>query len=845
MKKKKLLIVLAMLLGCIANAQNTNEIGNILEYFKNVAQYDSKCTQEKVYLHLDNNAYFIDETIYFKAYIVRASSMKYTDLSKVLYVEILDDHGNTIERKNYEIIDGQASGSISLNNLIHGGYYEIRAFTRAMLNWDGEYCFSRVIPVYQTENTTGDYFNGYIYKKEGEDFLPMKRKEPNTLRGDSAIKDGVFVEMYPEGGALVEKDCPQKIAYRITDKNGNPVNISECKILNGTTVIGTTKTQHEGMGEFTIPAWSSSIKMSMEFDGKNREFSLPAPKKSGISAILQRDGNNWGFDINYTPDLNGKYLGVSVTCRGAACVFDTIQLNGTPHWSVAESKLHYGINQITLINSDGNVLWERLVWRRPDYPVSLEIKQNENSYQPFAPIVLNMTLADKKGNPCNAYFSLAVHDQTTEVEGNDCGIAQDLLLSSDIRGYISHPEYYFESDDETHAKNLDLLLLVQGWRRYDFNEMTGKKPFKLVQPVETGQLLTGHLLENKGKRLPIAGADLKVDIFLPGLRATGECKTDTNGSFALMPPKYYSDGVGRFYTYENGKPKTMRIFLERDFAPTPRMFDVQEFNLSQYVHKPTVNTEEIFAWQDTIKKSDIILNEAVVKGKRKDIRDGQDKWNGGEGFAQRNADIYYNINFEAMKYCDKGEDDPLVWDLLKSINKNFDYTTEDASIAGTNYKFTYRNRPAVVLRKNTVQDSEQRMDNMVIYASEVSRIYIVTDQEKMRRVLPDFGKDNDRTIAILLYGNDDKPMLKEKSKTKVVRFFGYSEDPGFPLPDYRKRDLPDKHDFRRTLYWNPDVLADENGKATVTFYSNSREGVKLGITARSVLPDGELIDFER
>lgn len=275
------------------------------------------------------------------------------------------------------------------------------------------------------------------------------------------------------------------------------------------------------------------------------------------------------------------------------------------------------------------------------------------------------------------------------------------------------------------------------------------------------------------------------------------------------------------------------------------MFDVQEFNLSQYVHKPTVNTEETFAWQDTIKKSDIILNEAVVKGKRKDIRDGQDKWNGGEGFAQRNADIYYNINFEAMKYCDKGEDDPLVWDLLKSINKNFDYTTSDASIAGTNYRFTYRNRPAVVLRKNTVQDSEQRMDNMVIFASEVSRIYIVTDQEKMRHVLPDFGKDNDRTIAILLYENDEKPMLKEKSKTKVVRFFGYSEDPGFPLPDYRKRDLPDKQDFRRTLYWNPDVLADENGKATVTFYSNSRQGVKLGITARSVLPDGELIDFER
>ena len=64
-------------------------------------------------------------------------------------------------------------------------------------------------------------------------------------------------------------------------------------------------------------------------------------------------------------------------------------------------------------------------------------------------------------------------------------------------------------------------------------------------------------------------------------------------------------------------------------------------------------------------------------------------------------------------------------------------------------------------------------------------------------------------------------------------------------PDYRKRDLPDSNDFRRTLYWNPDVLTDENGRASVVFYSNARPGVKLGITARAVLPDGSILDFSR
>lgn len=845
MKRPVMFIAFAIAICSQAVAQNMGGIGNILEYFKNVAQYDSRCTQEKVYLHLDNNAYFIDENVYFKAYVVRASSLKYTDMSKVLYVELLDDHGNTVERKNYEIIDGQASGSIPLSGLIHGGFYEIRAFTRAMLNWDGNYCFSRVVPVYQTKEVSGDYFNPYIYAVNGADQLPMMRDEPNTLRGDSAKRNGVFVEMYPEGGALIEKNCPQKIAYRITDKNGNPVNSAECKIVDGNGETVNSKVMHEGMGELLISSWEKDLKLVVETEGKEREFNLPIARKSGISAVLQRKLDSLHFDINYTTDLEGQYVGVCVTCRGAACVFDTVRLDGKAHWEMSESKLHYGINQITLIDSHGDILWERLVWRKPDYPVNFTIKQNREIYEPYSPIVLDMKLADKNGNPCNAYFSLSVRDQTTEQKGNDCGIAEDLLLSSDIRGYVSRPELYFESDDEVHSKWLDLLLLVQGWRRYDFNEMAGKKPFKLVQPVETGQLLVGHLLENRGKRLPVSGADLKVDIFLPGLRAKGECKTDTNGSFALLPPKYYGEGTGRFYTYENGKPKTMRIFLDRAFAPKPRMFDVQEFNLNPYVHKPVAAQDETFAWNDTVKKSDIVLDAAVVRGKRKDIRDGQDKWNGGEGFAMRNADICYNIDFEAMKYCDKGEDDPLVWDLLKSINKNFDYTTADAELAGIKYVFTYRNRPAVVFMRNTEQNTDEHMDNLTLMASEVSRIYIVADQEKVRRVLPEYGSKDNNTTAIFLYGNGDRHMLKDKSKTKVVRFFGYSEDPEFDLPDYRKRDLPNPKDFRRTLYWNPDVLADKDGRATVMFYSNSRPGVKLGITARTVLPDGEIVDFER
>jgi hypothetical protein len=48
----------------------------------------------------------------------------------------------------------------------------------------------------------------------------------------------------------------------------------------------------------------------------------------------------------------------------------------------------------------------------------------------------------------------------------------DLLLSSELQGFVPHADYYFESDDDEHHRHLDLLMMVQGWRRYDYEELT-------------------------------------------------------------------------------------------------------------------------------------------------------------------------------------------------------------------------------------------------------------------------------------------------------------------------------------------------------------------------------------
>ena len=112
---------------CCGNIMAQDEsMTKLKQFFRNISMYHNMYTQEKVYLHLDNNGYFPGETIWFKAYVVNAGTLLPTDMSKVLYVELLTPEGEVFQRKKYPIKNGRTWGEIKLEDLIHSGYYEIR-----------------------------------------------------------------------------------------------------------------------------------------------------------------------------------------------------------------------------------------------------------------------------------------------------------------------------------------------------------------------------------------------------------------------------------------------------------------------------------------------------------------------------------------------------------------------------------------------------------------------------------------------------------------------------------------------------------------------------------------------
>ena len=227
--KRLIYILFLVLLALPLHAQN-EETSRILSYIQKAMNFNKVVPQEKVYLHFDNMGYFENETLWFKAYVTRTDNGHLSDLSKVLYVELLNPSGDIVRTCKYPIDTlGVSHGDIRLDSLLTSGYYEVRAYTRYMTNWGTNAVFSRVFPVFKKPAKEGDYSDLTI-----RTMLYYARDPNNRVSEDSlyqkALDDGIYtsdllktisVKFYPEGGDLIAgKKC--RVAMLAVDDNGHP-----------------------------------------------------------------------------------------------------------------------------------------------------------------------------------------------------------------------------------------------------------------------------------------------------------------------------------------------------------------------------------------------------------------------------------------------------------------------------------------------------------------------------------------------------------------------------------------------------------------------------------------------
>lgn len=847
---KHLFLALGLLLThsfpCMAKNDSIRNFANTVNRFNKVFP------QEKVYLHLDNTGYFKNEKIWFKAYITRTDNDSLGSMSKVLYVELINPYGDIEKSVKLPILDGQAHGDIDLAELLNSGFYEIRAYTRYMLNWGTDAIFSRVIPIFEAPATEGDYSKPAIATRIPDRIQPVKR-----VVADEGNKK-VNVNFYPEGGKFV-RGLPGRMAFSVTDKNGAGIKAA-CQFKKDGTFIGhPVETNEDGRAVIETGADNSGLELVIQTAaGYKKTVELPSPEESGCSLVADMtDGDSITIKLSCTPNLYRQGVGIVWLNRGHLydCKESILSENGLClRFGCGDRR--GGVNQIAVIDKHGEILASRMVFVYPSNDMS------EISFQiPDTTLSRNIKLVAR--TVPNSCFSMSVTDASSQTGGWYGNIATWHLLTSDIKGYIKNPEYYFESDDSEHRRNADLLMLVQGWKRYDLKMMEGKANFNLLHPVEKSLLIDGKL-KPRSKKNKVDLVDLSVMLLnTSGDRLYGQTRTNQNGNFAFAMPDCYRSWTMIIMTAKESKFRNYHVGINRHFSPALR--NVSPLETEQLELEPPAFTVNRFKDNNASGKMDGVLTLQEVDVVAKKWTSARQAWES-EDRGALNALIKYDCEKDADNIIDRGEEVPTLIDYLKQKNPLIDGNDNLSGSYGKNEIFnafyndgpSYDRMPIIwivnnsflggtsfftrVSRRNSASPDmlDPSSDESTVYfptsLDEVKRVYISFGGNDWKRFLPAIDLIGENIVTIYVYTTGNAGMRYGKG-VRLTYFDGYNLSSSYEenmLAGIR----PDR-DYRRTLYWNPDVKADTNGEATIEFTNNTK-GTMFCISAEGMTADGKV-----
>ncbi len=802
--------------------------------------------QEKVYLHFDNTGYYMGEKIWFKAYVVRADNGHPTDKSRVLYVELLDAKGDVIEQRKLKIDEkGQARGDLPLDNLLRTGFYEVRAYTRYMTNWGSHAAFSRVFPVFRNSKTTGQD------SLKGE--TDNHRHRLPDLRGkDTLYRERLNVTFYPEGGRLV-KGLKSRVAFQVYDNDGRHVKVSgEVKDKRDTTVCHVVS-DSLGCGIFEIEPDGSPLRLCLEDGrGKERDFPLPAPRTDGcVLSLDMLQDDTVDFSVCGTEGIRHELLGYVLMNYGRVLTCDTFTIGSGFRKSFCRETLPEGVNQLTVFDGTGRVWAERLFFICPDAAPEerIHIEPQTPAPSPYDKVKLEVHTLP------GTTFSFSAMDANALTNGKSGNVKTWLLLSSELKGYIARPEYYFEADDAEHRRAADLLMMTQGWRRYDWEQLSGYHPMALTQPAENRLYLFGRLKGTGRGTLPVGDLPVKADLYAGGNALDGEATTDSTGRYVFALPDVY----GRWNLQIKVKAKKRRnryiVGIDRNFSPPPRMLSPYELrtclvssrNLSFPLQASHAKTDT-----DTVP---LPLTERLHELPTVEVEHRY--WEGARAAWQSEnqgrywANLYYDCDREADRILDEGKELPGFEDWLLDKNPFFAGTPGRLSGEYSNESdLTYKGRHVVWILNNSFYEITPRLsgfdvkldssmirhvEDFPIFLDEVKSVYISEAPSAFQSYISIPGARD--MVTVFVYA----PWASSRKMEKGVRrtyFQSYDVPSTFEMNDYSL--MPPEEDFRRTLYWNPDVTTDKDGKAVIEFYNNSscRE---IYVSAEGITPDGRCI----
>ena len=868
--KRKLILPLLLCFGILITFAYKADDDPFSALIKKLEAYIEKYPQEKVHLHLDKPFYAIGDDIWFKAYVVNAQTGKPSTISNALYVELISEKDSVKKQIKLPVISGFTWGDFKLPDSFTEGNYRIRAYTQWMKNAGTEFFFDKTIKIGNSWANNVYTNTSYAFSKQntaekvdanirftdkkgvpyaqsdvsyevqlnfrslakgkavtndqGEVNISFLNTQPSLYKSGKIIatltlpdkkkmikeipvkatSNAIDVQFFPESGNLVES-LPNKIGIKAVNASGLGEDVKGSIIDNDGQEVTQFSTQHLGIGSFILnpqPGKTYAAKVKYN-DGSESTINLPRVLPSGYIITVNSNTENVVAKVLLSPDLigNGELKLVAQNNGNVYFISKAASQKQIITTSIPKKDLPSGIIQLTLFSARNTPVAERLVFvNNVKDKITTKVSTAKESYARKEKVNVNLQ-ADFAEKPAQASFSIAVTNTTSVKpdEENESNIFTTLLLTSDLIGYIEKPNYYFLHDDQKTQQDLDNLMITQGWRRILWKNIINNAGPNIRYEPEKSLKISGVVTSYGGKPLP----NSKVSLF-----------SSSGGLFAIDT---LSDAQGRFNFDNLIFNDSTKFIVQARTAKNKKSVDIVLDVVSGQIVTKNKNTGDIEvnvneALSGYLKQSEnyfddltkrgilertILLKEVNIVEKKNPAKNSSNLNGAG------NADAI--ITTDQLQYC----------------------TTLSQCLQGRVAGLIIRNGTPYLMRNNgtpmsIVLDGMQMegdfLDN--INPMDIETIEVL----KSAGNTAIYGSRGGGGVLVITTKRGGGYSSASTFTPGIIPFSpkGYYTPREFYSPKY---DAPDNRpDYRTTIYWNPNIVTNESGKAAFNYFNSDEPG---------------------
>jgi len=762
--------------------------------------------QEKLYLHTDKPYYISGEKIWFRAYLVDAVTHIPTFESRYVYVELINPMDSVVARVKIRPDETDAyHGYLMIPPNVADGYYILRAYTSFMQSLDEQYWYSKMVYI------------GSAYRRDA------------IHRVSTYANDDYDVSFYPEGGSII-RGAVSKVAFKAMNSNGQAEKITGTLFDQDGNEVLTFESEHLGMGSFYLFAQEGK---SYWVECKNnrdvsKRFQLPAVLEDGCALAVDMRRGILNVTVrrpvranNYSP-LQSP-LHIMAHTRGMIHLIEPWnQEKGTI--TLSEDQFPSGVLHIILFDSQMRPISERLVFINNDDQAETAIQSDLSHYAPRSLVKNSVNITNSYGQPLSGSFSVAVTSDKEVQPDSTANILTQLLLTSDLRGNIENPAYYFQNTTESN-RALDLLMCTQGWRRYQLADLTqGHFAFPL-SPLELGPEIRGTVTNLSSGR-PVADAEVNAVSPQNGFFYT--VQTNKEGRFQISINEL-PDSTMYIVSAMPLKGRTpLALTLDNDSYPkrtlpaTP-FAPLAEERFVRYATK----AEQQYISEGGVRIT--LLPTAVVTASK----------------PEPPRSVFYSSstvsNSKSMTEEEINKYPPVSIYQALSRFPGVQVVDKNVIIRGiSTYQLDilpYVLIDDVLLPYADESKTTYALDQINVY--DIAQIDILNGAEAAV-----FGlRGANGIIAIRTKkGSNIKNESVPTTSVKTITPIGYQQAVAFYTPRYEtvSQRNNQKHDLRTTIHWQPVVQIDSQGKATFEFYT-ADEPTSYTVIIEGVTDDGTII----